>query len=88
MYSYFIEKSLKRKLSKLAKKDRVMFDSVMKKVKEIVQHPEHYKPLKYDLKNLRRVHIRKSFVLVFEIKGTKIRFLDFDHHDNIYAERF
>ncbi len=86
--SYFIDKSLKRKLSKLAKKDRVMFNFVMKKMEEIVQHPEHYKPLRYDLKNLRRVHIRKSFVLVFETKGEEIRFLDFDHHDNIYKKKF
>jgi len=35
---------------------------------------------------LRRVHIGKSFVLVFEIveNENKVIFLDFDHHDNIY----
>lgn len=64
-----------------------MFNSVMKKIDEVIQHPEHYKPLRHDLKNLRRVHIR-SFVLVFELRGNTVRFLDFDHHDNIYKKRF
>ena len=38
------------------------------------------------MKGLRRVHIDKSFVLIFEIVETenKVIFLDFDHHDNIY----
>ena len=57
-----IEKALKRKLTKLYKKDRVMYEAVMKKIEEIVKDPYHYKPLRHDLKNIRRVHIRKSFV--------------------------
>ncbi len=38
------------------------------------------------MKGMRRVHIGKSFVLVFEIieKENKVIFLDLDHHDNIY----
>jgi mRNA-degrading endonuclease RelE of RelBE toxin-antitoxin system len=36
----------------------------VKKIEEIVKDPYHYKPLRHDLKNIRRVHIRKSFVLV------------------------
>lgn len=88
MYSYFIEKSLKRKLSKLAKKDKPMFDTILKKIEEIVQRPEHYKPLRYDLKNIKRVHIKGSFVLVFRFERNEIRFMDFDHHDNIYKKKF
>ncbi len=83
-----IEKSLKRKLTRLYKKDRVMYEAVMDKIEEIVKNPYHYKPLRYDLKNIRRVHIRKSFVLVFTVQKDSIRFLDLDHHDVIYKKRF
>ena len=53
---------------------------------EILENPQHYKPLQHDMKGLRRVHIDKSFVLVFEIveNEKKVIFMDFDHHDNIY----
>ncbi len=83
-----IEKSLKRKLTRLYKKDKLMYEAVMKKIEEIVRNPYHYKPLRYDLKNIRRVHIKKSFVLVFTVEGDVVKFLDLDHHDVIYKKRF
>ena len=77
---------LQRILNKLFKKNKIMYEQVMKKINEILQNPYHYKPLKYDLAGERRVHIMKSFVLKYEImeKEKIIRFLDFDHHDKIY----
>ena len=55
-------------------------------MREIKENPEHYKPLRHDMKGLRRVHIMKSFVLIFRIDQTtnKIIFEDFDHHDEVY----
>ena len=46
---------------------------------------EHYKNLRYGLKDKKRVHVG-NFVLVFKLvkEENKIIFLDFDHHDNIY----
>ena len=57
------------------------------KVREIQSHPYHFKPLRHDLKGLRRVHINKSFVLIYEIIESEkaVRLLDFDHHDTIYG---
>jgi mRNA-degrading endonuclease RelE of RelBE toxin-antitoxin system len=54
-----------------------------------IKNPYHCKPLRYDLKGLRRVHLEKSFVLVFEIDGEEkmVRFLDLRHHDEIYRKR-
>ena len=62
------------------------FEIILKKMSEILDDPHHYKPLQHDMKGLQRVHIDKSFVLVFEIieAEKKVIFLDFDHHDNIY----
>lgn len=87
---FYIEKSLKRKLTKLHKKDKVMYEAVMRKIQEIIQNPHHYKPLRRDLKNIRRVHIKKSFVLVFTLYEDEdlVKFLDLDHHDVIYKKRF
>lgn len=77
--------NLKRILKKLYKKDRVKYEAVIKKIEEIINSKdvEHYKNLRYDMKDAKRVHIG-SFVLVFRVVGNKISFDDFDHHDNIY----
>lgn len=84
MHDILIEENLQETLNKLFKKDRKRYDICMKKIGEVVKNPEQYKPLRYDLKNVRRVHIAKSFVLIFKIEGNSVIFLDLDHHDRIY----
>ncbi len=85
---YEITEHLEKILGKLKKKNLVAFQAIQKKIVEIVnsENVEHYKPLSYSLKNKRRVHISKSFVLVFEYNQQegRIIFLDYDHHDKIY----
>lgn len=78
---------LKEKLKRIQKKNRVLFDVTINKIKEIEKTPDHYKQLRYNLKGIRRVHLLKSFVLVFTIieRENKIKFLDLDHHDKIYG---
>ncbi len=75
-----------KKMGKIKKKNRVLYDVALKKINEILEHPETYKSLRYDLKGSRRVHLLKSFVLIFRIdEASKIvQFDDIDHHDNIY----
>jgi len=58
----------------------------MRKMAEILQNPEHYKELRNVMKGTRRVHIIKSFVLTYRIDGEYVKFMDFDHHDNIYKK--
>lgn len=89
-YKFEIKPLLEKKLAKIKKKDRTLFIAVREKIKEVIENPQHYKPLRYDLKGLRRVHVKKSFVLVFEIDedGRIVRFLDLDHHDKIYKKKF
>ena len=88
-YSYSIEKKLKAKLKRTYKKDKKLYDAVMKKIEEIMENPHHYKPLRYGLKGSRRVHLEKSFVLVFEIDEAEkmVKFLDLGHHDEIYRKK-
>ena len=88
MLSYEILPNLQKILNKLAKKDKSTFEQVLKKIEEVISSPdiEHYKNLRYDQKEKKRVHIG-HFVLVFHFvkEENKVKFLDFDHHDNIYA---
>ncbi len=90
MYSIDTTSILKEILKDLNKNNTQRYEKIMKKIDQIIQFPQHYKPLRYDLKGIRRVHIDSSFVLVFRIiEETKtVRFLDFDHHDKIYDKRF
>jgi len=85
---YDFSDDLKRILNKLSKKDPESYHAIKNKIKEIItsENIDHYKPLRYDLKNKKRVHIRRSFVLIFEYEPTTdtVIFLDYDHHDDIY----
>ena len=89
MYSYEIKPSLQKVLTKLSKKDKTTYEKVLKKIEEIInaQSIEHYKNLRYDLKDLKRVHVG-HFVLLFGFENSTntITFIDFDHHDNIYKK--
>ena len=88
MYSFSYSEKLKKILKKLYKKDKVQYEALMNKINEIVNSYdiEHYKNLKYDLSDKKRVHVMGSFVLVFiyDKKNNAILFEDYDHHDKIY----
>jgi len=84
MYEILIEEKLQEILKKLFKKDKKLYEICLKKIEAIANNPEQYKPLRHDMKNIRRVHIAKSFVLTFRVEKKSVKFLDFDHHDNIY----
>ena len=61
----------------------------MKKIEEVINSDdiEHYKNLRYDMKDPKRVHIG-HFVLIFQHNTATdtIYFDDFDHHDEIYKK--
>ena len=86
-----IKPNLQKILKKLCKKDRVAYAAILKKIEEIItcDDVEHYKNLRYDLKDKKSVHVVSSFVLVFSYdKGRDfVSFLDYDHHDNIYTKK-
>jgi YafQ family addiction module toxin component len=85
-YTLDISDQLDNQFAKIRKKDRKQLDIIDKKVQEILKNPYHFKPLRGDMHGARRVHISKSFVLIFEIdeKQKIIRLLDYNHHDSIY----
>ena len=91
-FDYDLTDELKSIIKKLGKKDPNRMEIIHKKIKQIISSDEttieHYKNLRRDLKDRKRVHIDKSFVLTFKYDRDKkfILFLDFDHHDNIYEK--
>ncbi|ODS34856.1 hypothetical protein BEH94_09900 [Candidatus Altiarchaeales archaeon WOR_SM1_SCG] len=86
-YKPGIGRKLKVVLRKVYKKDRKQWNGIKGKMDEIVENPHHYKPLSNKLKNRRRVQIG-SYVLVFKIYEQEkvVKFIDYDHHDNIYKK--
>jgi len=86
MYSYELGISVEKIFHKLSKKNPKQLLIIEKKINEIIQNPYHYKNLKAPLNHLRRVHIDKSFVLVFSIDEQRnvVIIEDYQHHDKIY----
>jgi len=85
MYEYEIKDRLSKKLRKIAKKDPVIYEVIMKKILQVADNPYIGKPLHGQLKGKRRVHIG-HFVLIYGIdeKERRVIFLDFTHHYEAY----
>ena len=85
MYNLEVRGSVDRTFSKLAKKDKVSFEYINKKIKEILESPYHFKPLRTPMQNYRRVHIG-SFVLIYSIDENRKTVIieKYKHHDGVY----
>jgi YafQ family addiction module toxin component len=88
-FKYRTSMSFDRILEKLLRKDKNIYEQILKKINEIINcnDLEHYKNLKYNMNDKKRVHIG-HFVLTFKFNKNEnlIEFDDFDHHDNIYKK--
>ena len=60
MYKLAVKETLDRKFNKLKKKNREMLMLIDSKVKDILDDPYRFKPLKKPLQNKRRVHVGGS----------------------------
>ena len=78
-----ISDKARKKLEKLYHNDPEQHSHVLKKINQINENPEHYKPLSGDFYGSRRVHIG-DFVLVYHLEGDEIVIMDYDHHKRIY----
>jgi YafQ family addiction module toxin component len=86
--SYYLDASekIKKIFEKIKRKDPVQARIIKRKIREILENPYQFKPLKGNMSGIRRVHIGKSYVLTYEILESKkvVRLLDYAHHDNVY----
>lgn len=66
-----------------------MYERVKKKMLEILEYPNHFKPLSNVLKYYKRVHVG-HFVIVFRVLENQkaVRFVAYAHHDVIYRRSF
>jgi len=89
MFDAIISDELDKTLNK-RRKEKELIKAVLNKIDAICQEDletiNHYKNLRNDLSNYKRVHIMKSFVLLFQVKynENKIIFLELTHHDDAY----
>ena len=86
MYSLEVRESVDRIFFKLAKKNPKQMRIIDKKIKQVIENPLHFKPLRAPMQHLRRAHIDKSFVLTYSVDEQHeiVIIEDYDHHDNVY----
>lgn len=85
MYRLEIKPTAEKKFRKLAKRDKEQLRRIRNKIQQILENPYRFKPLKYPMDDLRRVHIG-SFVLVYGIdeESRTVTLIDYEHHDAVY----
>lgn len=90
MREFEVKPELDKILKKLFKKDKKLYNQVLKKIDEVVSsyNIEAYKNLRYDMKESKRVHVG-HFVLIFSYdkKAEFVSFENFAHHDKIYIRK-
>lgn len=86
MYKLKILPPVDKIFKKLMKKNKAQLEAINKKINEILKNPKIGKPLHFPLQNMRRGHILKSFVLVYDIQERRktVTIRDYGHHNNIY----
>ena len=91
-FNFDLSDELKLLIKKLQKKDKIRIIILNKKIKEIINNNlnsiDKYKNLRYALSEYKRVHIDKSFVLIFKIDKERnhILFDKLKHHNEIYRK--
>ena len=67
MHNSKVSECLQGIMRKLSKKDKALYEQLLKKIDEVkgCYDVEHYKNLRYNMKDSKRVHIG-HFVLVFQ----------------------
>ena len=82
-YEIIYSDSFIKSMKKLSKKDPKMTERIIKKLDEIIDNPNKFKPLRDVLAGFRRIHFG-SFVLIFTIQKDTGILVSLDHHDKAY----
>jgi addiction module RelE/StbE family toxin len=74
-----------RIFKKLRNKDIAQFETLSRKINDILENPQQFKPLKSPMQHMRRVHVG-SFVLVYDVDEVRkvVTIRRYEHHDNVY----
>lgn len=90
MYSLEVKEEADRIFKKLSKKNPKQLSIIDKKIADIRENPGHiYKFLQKPLQSFNRVHIDKSFVLIFKIERERkaVVVYYYSHHNSVYKWR-
>lgn len=90
MFDFEFSRTIEKRLSKLAKKNKTLADIFYKKMEEVISHNsksiDTYKNLRSPKKEFKRIHLTDNFILLFKVnnKENLIIFIDIIHWDNAY----
>jgi mRNA-degrading endonuclease RelE of RelBE toxin-antitoxin system len=85
-YGLEYEQTCREAIDGATRKNKTLKIILEKKVSQVLEEPHHYKPLHPPLNNKFRVHVAKSFILIFEIDEMRqvVILKKFSHHDYAY----
>ena len=86
-YNLAAREHVDKLFAKMAKREKHSPEIIYKKLEEICENPQKFKPLGSPMQNLRRVHVLKSFVITYSIdEATHTVWIeDYAHHDEVYG---
>jgi len=91
MYDLCIKPYADKTFKKMEKKEKHILLEINNKINEILNEPDHeYKFLHKPLQNFNRVHINKSFVLIFKILPNEkcVEIWAYEHHYEVYKGKW
>jgi len=88
MYALEAREHVDRNFKKLARRNRNQMEVIAKKIEEILEDPHRFKPMRFPLGGMRRVHFG-SFVLLYSIDEQRRTVIleDYEHHDKVYRAK-
>ena len=72
-----------KNFKRLTKKNAVLTERTLKKIREIIDNPEIGETLTQNLAGFRSCHVG-NWIIIYKIIGNEIWFVNFDHHDYAY----
>ena len=86
-YDLKARKHVDKIFAKMGKKEKHNLEIIYRKLEEVCEKPEKFKPLNAPMQNLRRVHVLKSFVITYSIDESErtVWIEDYAHHDEVYG---
>lgn len=91
MFTYNLSEKLQKKISKVAKKDKILALIFRKKIHEVISHSlktiDTYKNLKSPQNEYKRIHLTGSYIVLFygDKPNKHIIFIDIIHWDSAYT---
>ena len=81
-YTLVISPKLLKKLEKL---DKATKERIANVISEILENPDKFKPLRYELKGLRSARVGKWRV-IYRVEGEEVIILSIGHRKNVYEK--